>query len=392
MQCLLLTDRSHPARHALSARLVSEERGDPKHDVREVHGVVEQHDDAGTERRAGGLRVLEGAPQPEVSGTDERPRRAAEEHGLQLPAAANAAREVDEVAESGAVLDLVQTRRLDTTRQAEQARSRRVGRAELGVLEPSHGQDLEDVDERLDVVDPGRLAEQAHLHGERRLVPRLPALPLDRVEQRRLLAADVGAGAAAQLHVETEPLAHDVLAEESARVRLLDRPLEAVSREPVLPPHIDEALLRSGRVSRDGERLEHRERIALHQHTVLEGARFGLVRVAYEVVRPNGLLRDGIPLHAGREGRAAASDEVRVLQFLDNALGTELDSPAERLVATQCAIVADRSGIDDSDTTKQTPFAHVLRNRVFVMSPDTPPSSLDERSEGFHRRARDLRL
>ena len=62
--------------------------------------------------------------------------------------------------------------------------------------------DQQDVDERLDVVDGGRLAEQPDLDRERRLVARLAALALDRLEQRRLLAADVGAGAAPQLDVE----------------------------------------------------------------------------------------------------------------------------------------------------------------------------------------------
>ena len=87
---------------------------------------------------------------------------------------------------------------------------------------PPDPQDLQDVDQRLDVVDAGRLAEHASLHGERRLVPRLAALALDRVEQRRLLAADVGAGAPPKLDVEGEPLAHHVVAEEPVATSLRD--------------------------------------------------------------------------------------------------------------------------------------------------------------------------
>ena len=65
-------------------------------------------------------------------------------------------------------------------------------------------EDQRDVGQRLDVVDHGRLAEQPDLDRERRLVARLAALALDRLEERRLLAADVGAGAAPELDVEGE--------------------------------------------------------------------------------------------------------------------------------------------------------------------------------------------
>ena len=55
--------------------------------------------------------------------------------------------------------------------------------------------------QRLDVVDQRRQAEQADLERIRRLVPRQAALALDAFEQRGFLAADVGAGAAAQCSV-----------------------------------------------------------------------------------------------------------------------------------------------------------------------------------------------
>ena len=54
---------------------------------------------------------------------------------------------------------------------------------------------------------------------ERRLVARLAAVALDRLEDRRLLAADVRACALADLDVEAEALAEHVVAEEAARER-----------------------------------------------------------------------------------------------------------------------------------------------------------------------------
>ena len=55
---------------------------------------------------------------------------------------------------------------------------------------------------------------------ERRAQPGLAAEALQRVEQRRLLAADVGAGAGVHDDVQVEAGAEDVLAEVALRVRL----------------------------------------------------------------------------------------------------------------------------------------------------------------------------
>src|SRR5207344_2386605 len=126
--------------------------------------------------------------------------------------------------------------------------------------------------ERLDVVDPGGLAEDAALDGERRLVAWLAALALDRVEQRGLLAADVRARTPPELDVEREPLPHHVGPKEPVCVRLVDRVLEPRGRLWVLAADVDEPALRAGRVAGDRQRLEHGERVVLHQHAVLERA------------------------------------------------------------------------------------------------------------------------
>ena len=97
--------------------------------------------------------------------------------------------------------------------------------------------DVRHVRQRLDVVDHGRLAEEPGVHRERRLVARLAAPPFDRFEDRRLFAADVGAGAAADLDVETAP-------SRPAARRAVDRVLQARRRERVFAADVDEALSR----------------------------------------------------------------------------------------------------------------------------------------------------
>ena len=64
--------------------------------------------------------------------------------------------------------------------------------------------DDRDVGPGLDVVDAGRLAPQAALGGIGRPRPRLAQAAFDRGDQRRLLAADEGAGPALDLDVEVE--------------------------------------------------------------------------------------------------------------------------------------------------------------------------------------------
>jgi len=49
-----------------------------------------------------------------------------------------------------------------------------------------------------------RLAEKTHLDGERWFVSRLAAVSLDRIENRRFFAADVGASALEDRDVEIE--------------------------------------------------------------------------------------------------------------------------------------------------------------------------------------------
>ena len=84
--------------------------------------------------------------------------------------------------------------------------------------------------ERHDVVDDGRLAEQPLDRGQRRPRPDLAALPLEALEHRGFLAADVGAGAEPDLEVEPFTRAADVPTEIALRVRRRDRGIEGAMR------------------------------------------------------------------------------------------------------------------------------------------------------------------
>src|SRR6185369_3317374 len=151
----------------------------------------------------------------------------------------------------------------------------------------------------------------ADLNRERRLVAGLAALALDGVEEGGLLAADVGAGPAADLDVEREPPAQSVGAQQPRRARRLDRAGHPLGGQRVLAAQVEVAALAAGRVAGDRHALDDRERILFHQQAVLERARLGLVGVADQVVRPGRRLRDRVPLAPGGERGAAAADQLR---------------------------------------------------------------------------------
>ena len=247
---------------------------------------------------------------------------------------------------------------------AEEPRAGRVLCSDLRERSTAVADDLEHVEERLDVVDDGRHPEEPDLHWKRRLVPRFAAKALDRLEERRLFAADVRARADAELDVEREPGSHDVVAEESTCTHFRERVLDPRVGERILGTDVDEAALATGRECCDRHRLDECKRILLHQHAVLERAGLGLVRVADEVVRLRGLLRDGFPLDAGRERRTAAAEETRRRHLADHALLPELERAPQCRVAAVRAVRVERLGIGYADATQQhEPGVAELRER-----------------------------
>src|SRR5439155_4445132 len=108
--------------HALATRLVAEELGDAQNRVDEVGlRAVDDHD----ARAQGGARfagTFEGERQVELVAPQERAGRAAEQDGLRRLAA----RELEQLGEGRAELELVQARPGDVARDAGEARVARV--------------------------------------------------------------------------------------------------------------------------------------------------------------------------------------------------------------------------------------------------------------------------
>ena len=245
-----------------------------------------------------------------------------------------AAEVVDQLAQRHAHRQLVVAAVDNVAGEREDARARRVGRgADLRVLLRAELDDLRDGRDRLDVVDQARRGVEAGDGRERRLRARLAALALERLEQRRLLAADVRAGAA----VEDDRDA----AEQLRLVHLLERRLDHLELVQVLAADVDEDLVAADRVRRDQAALDQPVRDGEHDLAVLEGARLRLVRVDDEVGRLAGALREEARLAAGREEGAAAAAEARVEDLLDDLRRLHRARLRERLEAADGAVVRE---------------------------------------------------
>ena len=235
----------------------------------------------------------------EVVLREDRRARAAGEPQLDLAARRRAAGEVvDDLARGHAEHDLVVAGPLDVARDGDELRAGRVLDADLRVLLAAHLHDVRDGHQRLDVVDERRALEEALVGGERRLQARVAALALERVEQRGLLAADVGARAAVHDEAEVEARAEDVLPEVAGLVGLGQRGVEDVGLLLVLAADVDERAGRAGREGGDDDALDERVRRLRDELAVLERAGLGLVRVAHEVLvhRPGRHERDLRPM------------------------------------------------------------------------------------------------
>ncbi len=137
--------------------------------------------------------------------------------------------------------------------------------------------------QRQHVVDHGRPAEQAVDGAQRRLGADHAALALEALEQRGLFAADVGAGADAHLRRRRpSPLPSTAAARASRRLRRARRwrASSAAMACRVLGAQCRRSPRRADREAGDRHALDQRERVALHQHAVGEGAAVALVGVA----------------------------------------------------------------------------------------------------------------
>src|SRR5690606_27267750 len=190
-----------------------------------------------------------------------------------------------------------------------------------------------DVADGLDVVDDGGAPVEAHHRRKRRLDARLRALALERLDERRLFAGLVGAGAPVDPDVAVGARAEDVLAPVAGRTGLREFGLHLLLDVVELAADVDVARLRAEGPAGDHAALEQQMRVALEQHVVLERPRLALVGVDAQVLRLRVVLRHEAPLQARREAGAAPAAQAGALHLVGDRLGRHLERLAQGLVA-----------------------------------------------------------
>jgi hypothetical protein len=173
----------------------------------------------------------------------------------------------------------------------------------------------------------------------RRAVARDPALPLERFDQRRFLAAHVRPRPHEHRDVEVEAAVPQQVAPQQVRATARQqRRLDGGLQVQVLGAQVDEALLRPDHVGADRHPVEHQVELRAQQGAVLERPRLALVGIAHHEARgPRGGLGGG-PLVAGREAGTAATAQARALEFGQHPIGAASERGAKGI--TRC----DRGG------------------------------------------------
>merc|ERR1719322_2035930 len=121
---------------------------------------------------------------------------------------------------------------------------------------------------------------------EGRLEARLALLALQRLDEGRLLAADVGAGAAVDEDVKVVAGPAGVLSEETLCVRLLNGHLQVRRLVVEFATHVDVGRARAHRSAGDEASLNQLVRVVPHDLPVLARAGLTLVGVDHEVLWP----------------------------------------------------------------------------------------------------------
>ena len=216
--------------------------------------------------------------------------RAADLHGLETvrlhlaaPVGDAAADVQNDFAQRGAERNFDQAGVGDVAGEREGFCAGRSGRAELFELVRALVDYADDVRQRLDVVDDGRLAPQSALSRERRLGPRHAALAFNRGNHRGLLAANERARAFHHFAVQFLAGAENIVAEKTHFLRVFDGASHARDGQRIFRADVNQRFVGADGARGDHQAFEHAVRIAFHHAAVHERAGIALVGIANHV-------------------------------------------------------------------------------------------------------------
>ena len=167
------------------------------------------------------------------------------------------------------------------------------------------------------------------------------------------------AGAQADVDVEVEAGAEDVIAQQAVLMGLFNGFLQALYGDGILRTNVDPAFVRADGVSADRHGFQDRVGIAFQQGAVHESAGVALVSVADEVLVLRLAGTGKLPLLAGGETGAAAAAQSGLQHFVNDLFGGHLGQRlCQGLVAVKRDIFVDVFGIDHAAVPQRD--AHLL--------------------------------
>src|SRR5574337_1992280 len=304
---LRAANRADPAGRALAAAFLGAEFEGEARLARHVDRVVEDDDASVPQLALGRNHRLVVERRVEEALREIGAERAANLDGAELaPGARSAAEVLDKLADRGAEGEFDEAALAHVAGELEGLGAARAAHAVIGVGLRAVLQNPRGRGEAKNVVHDRRHAEEARDRRQRRLGAHLPALAFEAVEERGLLAADVGARAEPRLDVEGVVRAENLRPEQARGSRALDGAREHVEGVRIFGADVDVAHGRADRDGGDRHDFDQEERIALHQHAVGEGAAVALVGVANDVSAVGLGGGGGAPFDSGREARPAA--------------------------------------------------------------------------------------
>ena len=314
-----------------------------------LHGVVEHHDAAVADHPASRREGFEVKGRVEQGSREIGAQRAADLHRADRTARGRAAADViDELAQCDAKRRLEHAAMLQVACKLDRHGAPRPSQPEVPERLSPMGEDVGNRRQGQHVVHNGWAAEQTLVRRQRRLGPHLSASALKALQQRRLLAADIGARAHPDLDVDPGP--------DGARLaQHLQRAVQHADGQRILGPHIDEAEPCSHRIGGDDQSLDQEERIGLHQQAVGEGAAVALVSVADDVFRLTLRRAHRLPLHPRREPSAAKAAKAGRLDDLDDLFRGQLQRRLQPRHPAVRGVVGEAQGVSDPGALEGQP-------------------------------------
>ncbi|EJK89854.1 hypothetical protein UUU_29730 [Klebsiella pneumoniae subsp. pneumoniae DSM 30104 = JCM 1662 = NBRC 14940] len=284
--------------------------------------MVNGHRQRGAQTAARFTNAFEFHRQIEVRFGEEVGPCSARLPGFKLQAIAHTAGVIfEDLAGSGAERQLPDARILHPAGEAHQLGASIFAGGNVLVPLDAVGEDRWHVAQGFYVVDAGRLAPDAGARRERRLGSRVGAAAFQRVDQRRLFAADIAPCPGVHEQLEVKPGAEDVFPQQTRFGGFSNRATQMLGRFNIFPAQEDVAAVRFQRKRGDQHAFHQQVRQLLHQQAVFIGARLHFIGVTQQVTDVHGFVfRHQAPLQTSGEARAAAPFQASVFYRRDNLI------------------------------------------------------------------------